>query len=202
MSARSATAGSSFRTGEAVYVVLPNGMLREFSVRAAKAGKHILCEKPMANIRAHLEKGTIDPKRAFAYEGQELRVSPRKGKAEAEEHLTLGQKNQFALEVDHMADCVRQGRKPRTPGEDGLQDNLLMEALYQSAASGAPVRLGPLAAIDEIRGPAPESDGYAATSAGRLLEARHQALEAFSSFSMAFSDHALPASPPQSSHAM
>ena len=28
----------------AVYIVLPNAMLKEFVLRAAKAGKHILCE--------------------------------------------------------------------------------------------------------------------------------------------------------------
>ncbi len=33
---------------DAVYLVLPNHLHRDYAVRAAKAGVHVLCEKPMA----------------------------------------------------------------------------------------------------------------------------------------------------------
>ena len=84
---------------------------------------------------------------AHAPNGTEIREEPQ-----------IGNKNQFALEMDHFAQCVRQNKTPYTPGEEGLQDQRLMEAIYESARNGSkPVKLPAVAKLDAFRGTPPTS---------------------------------------------
>ncbi len=47
-----------------VYVVLPNAMHAEYAIRASQAGKHVMCEKPMATTVAEAEAMIAAAKKA------------------------------------------------------------------------------------------------------------------------------------------
>ena len=51
--------------------------------------------------------------------------------------------DQFAAEMDDFAACVRDGKPTRVPGEEGLRDVRIIDALYRSAATGRDVKLSP-----------------------------------------------------------
>ncbi len=111
------------------------------------------------NFRVLGSNASAEITNAFDYEGQKLHISRRDARAEAEIELNLAAKNQFSLEMDHMALCVRTNVQPRTPGEEGLQDQILMAAIYQSAQTGRPISLAPVSRRDAYRGP-PLDDGH------------------------------------------
>jgi predicted dehydrogenase len=107
----------------------------------------------------HAETGTIKMDPAFPYKGlkQELVHAPN-GKQMIEQPSNPD-KQQFALEMDHMAECVRQNKTPYTPGEEGLQDQRIMEAIYQSAKENKPVKLtAGVGKMDAFRGTPPTEE--------------------------------------------
>lgn len=111
--------------------------------------------------RLNLESAVIDMPNAYQYVGQRMTVTSRQQDMTSENSLVLPHKDQFALELDHMADCVLTDRRPYTPGEEGVQDHKLMEAIYQSARSGQPVKLASGTGLDQFRGPPLPSEGGA-----------------------------------------
>jgi predicted dehydrogenase len=105
------------------------------------------------DLRVRLERGWVDLENAYAYDGQRIRIAHRAGDGFVVEELQLSPANQFALEIDHFADCILHDRTPHTPGEEGVQDHVLMAALYRSAREGVPIALPPVAGPDAFRGP-------------------------------------------------
>lgn len=50
--------------------------------------------------------------------------------------------NQWATQMDHLAQAIRSGEKTnRTPGEMGMQDIRIIQAIYESAKTGKPIKL-------------------------------------------------------------
>ncbi|TRZ45706.1 Gfo/Idh/MocA family protein [Robertkochia solimangrovi] len=75
-----------------VYVVLPNGMHKEYTIRAAQAGKHVIVEKPMANTAADC----LEMIKACNKAGVQLAVGYRLHyEPNHQELMRLGQQNIF-----------------------------------------------------------------------------------------------------------
>lgn len=92
-------------------------------------------------LRLQGDKAWAEMDPAYAYRGLRLRTSQVVEEHDAVIEPRVVEKNQFALEIDHMAQCVMNDRDPHTPGEEGLQDMRIIEAIYESARSGKKVSL-------------------------------------------------------------
>ena len=71
---------------EAVYIPLPNHLHAEWSVKAAQAGKHVLCEKPLARSAGEVE-AIADACESAGVQLMEAYVSPFHPRACAREEL-------------------------------------------------------------------------------------------------------------------
>ncbi|MBN9681072.1 MULTISPECIES: Gfo/Idh/MocA family protein [unclassified Corallococcus] len=102
---------------------------------------------------------SMDP--GFSYSGLRLRVGMKSKsfpKADDTVERSFSQPSQFAREMDHFSRCVQENIVPHTPGEEGLADMRIIEALYRSAQEGKAVKLEAAKKLDAFRGPPPKEE--------------------------------------------
>lgn len=92
------------------------------------------------HIRLTGDRGWIDMEPATGYSGHRMRMSEGSGE-KAVTPLPGPGANQFAGQLDHFSECVLTGREPIVPGEEGLRDLRIMEAIYRSAREGRRIAL-------------------------------------------------------------
>jgi len=83
-------------------------------------------------FRVHGAKGSIDMLPAFNYDGMHL--TAQIGRTQKIDDLSTDRDPiEFTREADHFADCIWNNKTPKTPGEEGLRDTVLMSEIYQAA---------------------------------------------------------------------
>lgn len=85
-------------------------------------------------IHAESPKGFIHIEPAFGYRG--MKCATERGPME----VSMPRSHQ-ALQMDDFAQCVLQGRESRVPGEMGLRDMKIIDAIYEAARTGKRVEL-------------------------------------------------------------
>jgi predicted dehydrogenase len=98
------------------------------------------------SYRIVADRGTFGMDPSFPYRGLKMYAQPNEPPLPE-----IGQTDQFANELDHMADCVVNDREPYTGGEEGLQDQRIIEAIFESARRGKIVKLPKIDRIDAFR---------------------------------------------------
>ncbi|HST11431.1 MAG TPA: Gfo/Idh/MocA family oxidoreductase [Terriglobales bacterium] len=89
-------------------------------------------------VHVHGEKGWAALSPAFAFE-EERRLSGKIGGQWFEN--TFAPIDEFALELDSFASCVREGRKPEPDGGQGLRDIIIIDAIYKAAKKHGRVKI-------------------------------------------------------------
>ena len=81
--------------------------------------------------RVNCADAWIDLEPAYSYSGQQLVVSHQNRRSE----IKLPHVNHFVAEMDHFSECVLEEKQPWTPGEEGLADLKVIEAINRAVES-------------------------------------------------------------------
>ena len=93
-------------------------------------------------VEVHGDKGWAALNPAFAFEEERRLFGKIQGKWFEQNFEVI---DEFVLELDHFAHCIREGCDPLPNGMEGLQDMATVEAIYCSAAENRTVRIEPQA---------------------------------------------------------
>jgi predicted dehydrogenase len=107
----------------------PSGVLANCTSSYGYAGQN--------HYRVVGTEGWLEMDPATSYRGLRMRV--HRGNATEERELPV--RDHFALEMDHMSECVLENKEPLTPGGEGLRDLKVMMAIYESAKTGKTIKV-------------------------------------------------------------
>ncbi len=82
-------------------------------------------------FKVHGSKGTMQMDPAFGYDGMHL-TGVLDGQTFDEPEAEHDPRD-FTRQADYFADCIWNNREPKTDGEEGLRDTMLMSEIYQTA---------------------------------------------------------------------
>ncbi len=113
------------------------------------------CSFSTASVSAYRVVGSkgdlrLDP--AYDFVGELKHYLTMDGKTK---ETAFSKRDQFGPQLLYFSNCVLKGEAPEPSGQEGLADVRVIRALYQSAQSGQPVRLGP---FERERRPAPDQE--------------------------------------------
>lgn len=101
------------------------------------SGTRAICETSYSNnanlLRADAEQGWFELSPAYEYKGLKGRTSQGR--------MQFPSINQQAAQMDDFAQCIKNNRESRVPGEMGLRDLRIIMAIYESARTKKRIEL-------------------------------------------------------------
>ena len=91
-------------------------------------------------LQVHGEKGWAALNPAFAFEEERRLFGKIQGRWFEQKFKVI---DEFVLELDAFAECIRCGRDPEPDGMEGLRDIATIQAVYRSARENRTVRIEP-----------------------------------------------------------
>ncbi len=91
-------------------------------------------------VQVHGEKGWAALNPAFAFEEERRLFGKIQGRWFEQKFKVI---DEFVLELDGFADCIRLGRDPEPDGMEGLRDIATVQAIYRSARENRTIAIDP-----------------------------------------------------------